>query len=122
MTVDQARIIDLENQLASQSRFIVELSGKLSMLEEQNALLEKELSLYRHKKNSSNSSIPPSQDPFRVKQTESLRQRSGRKPGGQPGHEGFFLETVSDPTETVSHSPDYCKCCGKTFSAFRLSL
>ena len=114
MTRNQARIIDLENQLSSQSRLIAELSDKLSLLEEKNAILEKELSLYRNKKNSSNSSIPPSQDPFRVKRTESLRQSSGRKPGGQPGHEGSFLETVCDPTEIVLHAPDYCKCCGKS--------
>ena len=72
MTVDQARIIDLENQLASQSRLVVELSDQLSLLAEKNAILEKELSLYRNKKNSSNSSIAPSQDPFRVKSSSTF--------------------------------------------------
>jgi len=51
MTWNQASIIDLENRLASQSRLIAELSDKLSLLEEKNAILEKELSLYRNKKN-----------------------------------------------------------------------
>jgi transposase len=130
MTFNQARIIELECQLSTQSQLIEELSAQLAKLEEQNAKLseqnaelseqnaklEKELSLYRNRKNSSNSSIPPSQDPYRVKRTESLRQRSGRKPGGQPGHQGFFLEEVSDPTNTVIHQPNYCNCCGKDLS------
>ena len=86
-------------------------------LEARNALLEKELSLYRIKKNSSNSSIPPSQDPHRIKRTESLRKSSARKPGGQPGHEGSCLEMVSEPDKTILHMPGYCKCCGGDLSA-----
>jgi uncharacterized coiled-coil protein SlyX len=92
---NQTLIIELEHRLATQSQLIEELSAQLTILEEKNAFLEQELSVYRNPKNSSNSSVPPSQDPFRVKRTESLRQLSGRKHGGQPGHEGFFLKTVS---------------------------
>ena len=116
MTFNQKRIIDLESQLTFQTQLNVELSAKLSLLEEKYALLEKELSLYRNKKNSSNSSIPPSQDQFRVKRTESLRQSSGRKPGGQPCHKGMTLEAFSDPTEIVLHQPHYCRCCGNALS------
>jgi len=116
LTFNQKRIIDLESQLTFQTQLNVELSSKLSLLEEKYALLEKELSLYRNKKNSSNSSIPPSQDQFRVKRTESLRQSSGRKQGGQPGHEGMTLEAFSDPTEIVLHQPHYCRCCGNALS------
>ena len=102
--------------MSSQSRLIEELSAKLSLLEAKNAMLEKELSFYRNRKNSSNSSVPPSQDPFRVRRTESLRQVTGRKPGGQPGHDGSFLEPVSEPDTTVLHQPDYCHCCGNDLS------
>ena len=90
---------------------------KISELEAQNASLEQELSLYRTKKNSQNSSIPPSQDPHRIKRTDSLRNRSERKPGGQPGHKGTCLEMVSDPDETILHVPCYCDCCGGDLSA-----
>ena len=38
MTFNQARIIELEGQLASQSQLILELSEKLRLLEEQNSL------------------------------------------------------------------------------------
>ena len=44
--------------------------------------------------NSTNSSKPPSTDPFRKKEP---RSAGGRKPGGQPGHAGTTLKPVSDP-------------------------
>jgi transposase len=60
--------------------------------------LEKELSLYRNRKNSSNSSLPSSSDPFRVRRTESIRESTGKKPGGQSGHKGETLEMHAEPT------------------------
>ena len=116
MTRNQVRILDLESQLSSQSRLIDELLANQSFLESKIAALEKELSIYRIKKDSSISSIPPSQDPFRSKRTESLREKSGLKPGGQPGHDGSFLEMSTDPTEVVVHAPNYCTCCGHDLS------
>lgn len=79
------------------------------------AVLEEKLSKYEHPKNSSNSSIPPSQDPYRIKRTESLREKSGKHPGGQPGHPGHCLE-LSSPTETVDHHSVYCSVCGRDLS------
>ena len=123
LTRNKALIQELECQLTIERQLIGELSAKLSLLEEkisrledQNSLLEQELSLYRTRKNSRNSSIPPSQDPYRIKRTESLRERSGRRAGGQPGHEGSCLEAVSDPTSVVKHQPNFCQCCGDDLS------
>ena len=45
--------------------------------------------------NSSNSSKPPSTDPFRNKK---LAKGTKRKPGGQKGHKGSRLEQVANPT------------------------
>jgi hypothetical protein len=106
----------LERHLASQTQLIAELSTKVSLYESKIIQLGKELSIYRTKKNSSNSSLPPSQDPFRVKRTESLRERSGRQPGGQQGHEGYSLEQLMTPTEIITHEPCYCTACGEALS------
>ncbi|MCP4354253.1 MAG: IS66 family transposase [Proteobacteria bacterium] len=75
--------------------------------------LRTELSKFKTKKNSNNSSIPPSQDQFREK-TKSLREKSQRKPGGQPGHKGKNLKMVSNPDETIQHMPKgKCSWCGE---------
>jgi transposase len=62
---------------------------------------------------SSNSSKPPSTDsPFAKPAPKSLRRRSGRKPGGQPGHPGSTLSMVADPDEVERHEPRRCGGCG----------
>jgi len=63
------------------------------------------------KKNSNNSSIPPSTDLTR--KNRSLRTPSGKKPGGQIGHEGNTLKMTDTPDETHKLIPDYCNDCGK---------
>jgi hypothetical protein len=53
------------------------------------------------KKDSANSSKPPSTD--RKKKTKSLRKSSGRSSGGQPGHDGHTLERIKDVDQVVNH-------------------
>jgi transposase len=63
--------------------------------------------------NSGNSSKPPSSDsPFAKPAPKSLRGKSGRKPGGQPGHPGNTLRQVAEPDEVVVHEPGACYGCG----------
>ena len=44
--------------------------------------------------------------------SKSLRRKSGRKPGGQPGHPGSTLAQVADPNERLRHEPGRCAGCG----------
>jgi transposase len=78
--------------------------------------LKNRLDRYENPKNSRNSSIPPSHDYTRPRRTKSLREPSGKKPGGQPGHEGTTLEMVAKPDEVIEHNPQYCTCCGRNIS------
>lgn len=67
--------------------------------------------------NSTNSSTPPTSESIKakaVRRTKSLRTKSGRKSGGQPGHKGHTLPADVKPDETVGHSPCYCQRCGKS--------
>lgn len=62
-------------------------------------------------KNSSNSSKPPSADGL-GKKTSSLRESSGKPPGGQTGRKGSTLKQALQPTERIDHPlPEHCDRC-----------
>lgn len=105
-------------------RLKVELAEAKSRIKE----LEEELEKYRGEdgvadgssgkpeKNSSNSSVPPSQESIaarELRRTKSLRKPGGKPSGGQFGHEGHTLKTVANPDRIVRHEPAYCRCCGR---------
>lgn len=63
-------------------------------------------------KNSQNSHKPPSSDGLkRNNRTSSLRGKSGRKPGGQKGHEGTTLQMSATPEHIEKHEPSHCQSC-----------
>ena len=77
------------------------------------AELERRLGL-----NSGNSGKPPSSDglkkPVRI---SSLREKSGKKTGGQPGHPGKTLCQTETPDAIIDHFPETCAGCGKALNA-----
>ena len=71
------------------------------------------MTVYKNRKNSNNSSIPPSKDENRPLKNQSLREKSDKKAGGQPGHDGKTLECSIVIDTIVEHMPGFCNCCGK---------
>jgi transposase len=65
------------------------------------------------KLDSHNSNLPPSLDaPWNnPPRTRSLRTRSGRPPGGVPGHRGFTLRQVSEPDLVIIQRVNVCQHC-----------
>lgn len=92
---------------------VVQRDAVIEALLERVALLEARLG-----KNSKNSSQPPSSDnPFTKPSPRSLRQKSGRRPGKQPGSPGARLEPRSDPDRIEAHVPAECAGCGSDLGA-----
>jgi len=86
---------------------VKELTATVQMLKARVEELEGRL-----RKDSHNSSKPPSSDAL-GKKNKSLRQSSGRKLGGQFGHGGSTLKRVAHPDVTVEHPlAKRCNRCG----------
>ncbi len=110
-----ALIADLQQQVADQQRQIAEKDKRIAELTEENHSLASRVEELQQKLglNSKNSSISPSQDPFRSRKSssQSLRQSSGRRPGGQAGHPGANINLQHEPDEEVEHFPEKCRKC-----------
>lgn len=87
-----------DNQLLRQQ--VTQLVERVKELEAQGA------------QTSRNSSKPPSSDGLKKPKPTSQRKRSGRKPGGQRGHQGHRLEQVAAPDHIIVHAVGECDYCG----------
>jgi cell division protein FtsB len=90
-----------------------ELKDKIIKLEEDLEKANKTISSLkaRIKKDSSNSSKPPSTDGFK-KKIHNFREKTDKKVGGQPGHKGSRLELFPIPTEIIECKYEKCNCGG----------
>ena len=96
----------LNRQIRKRDETIVKLTERLSKYE-------------KPKKNSDNSSTPPSKESMKdeiIRRTKTLRKPSGKKPGGQEGHDGHKLSCSSAPDKIVNDAPNYCTNCGESLA------
>lgn len=105
MNSDKKRIAELEAKVIHLELINAELLRKIDELMQIIEQLSKP-------KNSRNSSIPPSKDENRVLRNQSLRGKSDKKVGGQPGHEGSTLRMIDNPDVTIIHVSNFCNNCG----------
>ena len=111
------RVLTRREELLSQARRdlgavvdrLLEAEQEVKDLREKVRKLEDSQSL-----NSRNSGKPPSSDGLAKLAPRSLRNKTGRKPGGQPGHPGHTLEPVKTPDHETVHCLKQCTCglCG----------
>ncbi len=120
-TVDfqHAEICRLNRKVEAQSK-------KIRTLKEENSSLRKRLSKYEQPpKDSNNSSIPPSKENIKteaIRRTNSLRKKSDKPVGGQPGHEGHTRKMVDVPDQVIDHTSHYCNNCGRDISDLEATL
>jgi transposase len=94
--------------------FIKTLLDRIQQLEEIVKTQGKEIQKLKEQiaQNSRNSSKPPSSDSmFDKPKPKSLRKKSGKRPGGQRGHEGTTLRMRAKPDTTEVLSPPRCGKC-----------
>ena len=64
------------------------------------------------RRNSRNSSKPPSSDGLAKPAPKSLRKKTGRKPGRPKGQPGATMQQTGHPDHVIRHEPDACRRCG----------
>ena len=127
-TIDSQHATICQINRTSQGHFkeIRDLKRMLKKKDKENEDLRKRLSRYEEPpKNSGNSSTPPSKEQMRdeiVRRTKSLRKPSGRKPGGQPGHEGNTLGLNDTVDNIMDEKPGMCDECGDSLAGLKIKL
>ena len=101
----QRQVEEFQEELGDKDKAIADRDKRISDLERQ---------LAARKRNSTNSSKPPSSDGLAGTQRRrcSPRKKSGRKPGGQPGHMGHDRQSVENPDRIEEVLAEKCKHCG----------
>lgn len=114
--------LQLQNLYESDPEKLLELYSSLESLvisfQDQIDKLKAEIKTLKDQKNkdSHNSSKPPSSDGYKKPAPQSLRLKTGRKPGGQPGHKGCTLKRIEKPDELIIDVPRICNACSSGLS------
>jgi transposase len=114
MTPDEIRAVYNQGPDAV-IELVTRLFSVIAQLQQQNEQLLARVQALEAKlaKDSHNSSKPPSSDGLSKPAPKSLRTKSGKKPGGQPGHPGKSLCWSQAPDQIIEHRPEHCAACGE---------
>lgn len=100
-------VASLRRELADSQAALAQAVADLAQARDRIAELEARLN-----QTPRNSSRPPSAEGLGKPVPRSLRKKSGRRPGGQDGHEGRTLVQAAKPDREVPHEPACCGRCG----------
>ena len=98
-------------QLQQQTEQLTELQEIIAAKDAQIAALTARIEELTHKKNSGNSSKPPSSERLNKPAPKSLRTKSGKSADGQPGHKGSGMKIDREPDKVIEHLPIQCEGC-----------
>ncbi|NEO01900.1 MAG: hypothetical protein F6K50_42935 [Moorea sp. SIO3I7] len=107
---------DWEETPASVKKLVEGMAQQIENLEKQLtdiSAVQQQL-LEKTRRTSKNSSSPPSFDPPGLEK-KPQKNKSKRKRGGQPGHDGHSrdLYPIERCNQIIDHHPSKCSCCGK---------
>lgn len=102
---------ELAGQIVQLHELVVEQARVIETLRAENAEFRARLG-----QSPRNSHKPPSSEGYEKPAPKSRRERSGRKSGGQDGHEGRTLRQVKSPDEILVHRPQRCAGCGRSLA------
>lgn len=115
--------MNLSEELQELKALVLRLLQKLEALQVENAALQEENTKLKAENaelrrrlgmDSTNSHKPPSSEGLTKK--PAIARETGKKSGGQEGHQGNTLKMVDNPDEVIVHHAAQCPCCQKAFS------
>lgn len=116
--IEQIPPSDWDLTPASVKKMVESMAQRIEILEQQalELLSSQQQLLEKVNQTSKNSSSPPSSDPPGFGQKPP--KKSGKKRGGQPGHEGKSrnLYPVEKCTSVIEHHPIKCSSCGENLN------